>query len=143
MGTKESHRKTANTSLGNQRNVRPGTLVTLLSEDMGDTFRRRVLRSGLIIGGIVEPVGMWKSLGRFPRTGGRVEILPLDFQAFLRPSFPRAVRAPAGVAAQRARRDERCAPWSPEIPAAPVRTALRNSARRAPAVPTIRRRKSR
>src|ERR1700676_2500599 len=110
---------------------------------MGDTFRRRVLRSGLIIGGIVEPVGMWKSLGRFPRTVGRVEILPLDFQAFLRPSFPRAVRAPAGAGARRARRDETCALWRPEIPAAPVRTALRNSVHPRPAIPAIHTRKSR
>ena len=37
------------------------------------------------------PVGMWESLERFPRPVGRVEILPLDFQAFHGPSFPPAL----------------------------------------------------
>src|ERR1017187_10328261 len=57
---------------------------------MGDNFPESVLRSLVIIGAIVVRVGMWESRQRFPRTVGRVEILPLDFQAFHRPAFPHA-----------------------------------------------------
>lgn len=48
-----------------RKRSKPGTWVTLLSEDIGNTFRRRVLRSRSIIRRIVEPVGMWKSPGDF------------------------------------------------------------------------------
>src|SRR5580704_12149527 len=112
---------------------------------MGNTICPRVFRSGMIIRGIVGPVGMWESRQRFPRTGERVEILVLDFQAFHRPAFPRAevIPAPICAAIPRAGRDETHAGGCPESRAAPARTTLRNNARRGRAIPAIHRRKSR
>ena len=87
--------------------VRPGTWVTLLSEDIGNTFCSRVQCSGLDYrnnrraGGNVEPRQAIGSKG-----GEGWKSCRWDFQAFLGPSFPRAGPGPAYVSARRARHDE-------------------------------------
>ena len=71
--------------------ARPGTWVTLYTENMGNSFLVGLLSSLLIIETAVGPGEMWESRQRFPRMLGRVEILILDFQAFQLPSFPQAL----------------------------------------------------
>src|ERR1019366_911471 len=112
---------------------------------MGDNFPESVLRSLVIIGAIVVRVGMWESRQRFPRTVGRVEILPLDFHPSHRPAFPHAASSRPAltvVSVRRSRRGGTGVGTYRKTPPPRVHTGPRNSAHRAPVAPAIRRRRS-
>ena len=59
-------------------------------------------------------VGMWESQQRFPRTVGRVEIRMLDFQAFHRPAFPRALQYTSSSSRRREGNTQRAVKLVPE-----------------------------